>query len=137
MSGRYPHAAGPRDERAHVYVQDAIDKNYLDTGQKYILQGFRDHAAANEVRRSMAAALSHFGLGKASWVTDSDGAQCYQDCKDPDAPHGAGFELHSKNRARRHIVKQTGGDPSKLKYNPYAPRRQGRFDADGNWIDGT
>lgn len=137
MAGRYPHASRARDERAHGVIQDAIDKGYLDTGQKYIVPGLRDHATANAVRQSITRGLNHFGLSPSAWVTDADGEQCYKDCKDPDAPHGAGFELHSKNQARAYLVKQTGGDPSKLKYNPYAPPRQGRFSDDGTWIPGA
>jgi hypothetical protein len=108
----------------------------MDSGRKYIVPGFPTHDAANEARLSITRGLKHFGASPAAWVTDSDGQQCYRDCKDPSAPHGAGFELHSQNAAKRHIVQQTGGDPSKLKYNPYARPVQGRFDADGTWNRG-
>lgn len=137
MAGRYPHAAQPRDERAHDVIQDAVDKGHLDTGRAYHVPGLPDHDTANEARRAITRGLHHFGLSPAAWVTDADGNQCYRDCKDPKAPHGAAFELHSKNAARKHIVKQTGGDPSKLKFNPYSPARRGRFDDSGAWISGT
>lgn len=137
MPGRYPHARGSHDDRAHGVIQDAIDKGYLDSGRKYIVPGLPDHASANEARKSITRGLAHFGLSAAAWVTDEAGDQCGRDCSSPDAPHGAGFELHSKNAARKYIVQQTGGDPAKLKFNPYAPRRQGHFTDDGTWIGGT
>lgn len=135
MAGRYPHAAGARDERAHEVIQDAIDKGYLDSGRKYPVPGLPNHDVANETRQSITRGLNHYGLAPAAWVTDQHGEQCWKDCQDPNAPHGAAFELHSKNSARRHIVRQTGGDPAKLKFNPYAPPRQGRFDDDGQWLE--
>lgn len=127
----------PRDERAHGVIQDAIDRGMLDSGRPYVVPGLPNHDAANEARRSIARGLTHFGLASSAWVTDADGNQCWKDCKDPSAPHGAAFELHSKNKARAYVVGQTGGDPAKLKFNPYQSRRIGRFDPDGNWIPGT
>jgi len=137
MAGRYPHAAQKRDERAHGVIQDAIDRGYLDTGQKYVVTGLRDHATANELRISMSRGLRYFNLPPSAWVVDSDGNQCHKDCADPSAPHGAAFELHSKNAAARYIVQATGGDPGKLKYNPYSTGRHGHFSDDGTWIPGT
>lgn len=137
MAGRYPHAAGARDERAHGVIQDAVDKGYLDTGRKYYVPGLPDHETANQTRLSITRGLHHFGLAPAAWVTDEAGNPCYRDCKNPGAPHGAGFELHSKNSARKHVVKTTGGDPAKLRFNPYSPSPRPRFDDDGNWISGA
>jgi hypothetical protein len=137
MAGRYPHAAGTRDERAHEVIQDAIDKGYLDTGRKYHVPGLPDHETANQARLSITRGLHHFGLSPAAWVTDAGENPCHKDCQDPSAPHGAGFELHSKAMGRRHVVEQTGGDPAKLRFNPYAPPRQGRFSDNGEWIPGT
>lgn len=134
MAKRYPHVAQQRDERAHGVIQDAIDRGYLDSGQKYLIKDLPTHTAAREAQVSIIRGLKHFNLSPSAWVTDSDGNQCYRDCADPSAPHGAGFELHSKRAAQRYLVEQTGGDPSKLKYNPYAPRRQGHFSDDGQWI---
>lgn len=137
MAGTHPNRMQPRDERAHGYIQDAIDKGYLDSGRKYIIMGFPTHDRANEARLSILRGLNHFGLSPAAWVTDSGETQCYRDCKDPNAVHGAGFELHSKNEGRKHVVRETGGDPSKLKWNPHMTRRQGRFSPDGTWQPGT
>lgn len=137
MAKRYPHAAGPRDETAHEVIQDAVDRGYLDTGRKYYVGDLNGHETANEARKSITRGLQHFGLAPTAWVTDQAGNPCWKACQDPDAPHGAGFELHSKNAARRHVATQTGGDPAKLKYNPFAPPRPGRFDDDGQWVAGT
>ena len=137
MAGRYPHASGPRDERAHAVIQHAIDSGYLDTGRKYYVPSLPNHEVANLTRMSITRGLHHFNLAPSAWVTDKDGNPCYKDCKDPNAPHGAGFELHSKNEARKHIARSAAGDPSRLKFNPYMPVRQGRFGDDGTWIPGT
>jgi hypothetical protein len=137
MAARYPHAARDRDDRAHGVIQDAIDKGYMDSGRPYIVPGLPSHEVANQTRQSITRGLHHFGVAPAAWVTDADGNQCGKACQAPDAPHGAGFELHSKNAARKYIVQQTGGDPAKLKFNPFAPPRPGRFDDDGQWIPGT
>jgi hypothetical protein len=136
MARRYPHAAQARDERAHGVIQDAIDKGFLDTGKKYYVGNLPGHEVANEARRAITRGLHHFNLAPTAWVTDTAGEPCWKDCKDPDAAHGAGFELHSKNAARKYIVDSTGGDPSKLKYNPFAPPPQPRFSDDGTWIPG-
>jgi hypothetical protein len=137
MARRYPHAAGTRDERAHGIIQDAVDKGYLDTGRKYYVGDLPTHEAANESRKAITRGLTHFGLAPTAWVTDEAGEPCWKDCKSPEGPHGAGFELHSKNQARKYMVDKTGGDPAKLKYNPFAPARTGRFDDDGTWNPGT
>jgi hypothetical protein len=133
----HPNRMQSRDERAHKVIQDAVDKGYLDSGRPYIIPGLASHDIANEVRQSLTRGLHHFGLAPAAWVTDGDGEQCWKSCKDPGAPHGAGFELHSKNAARKHVVRETGGDPAKLKFNPHASRRQGRFDDSGVWQPGA
>jgi hypothetical protein len=137
MPGRYPHAAKGRDERAHGVIQDAIDKGYLDNDRKYYVGNLPDHETANQARLSVTRGLPHFGLSPTAWVTDKDGVPCYRNCADPSAPHGVGFQLHSKNAARRYLVTKTGGDPAKLRYNPFAPPRAGRFDDNGVWIPGS
>jgi hypothetical protein len=137
MARRYPHAARPRDESAHEVIQDAIDRGLLDTGRKSFVGNLNGHEVANAARKSLTRGLGHFNLAPTAWVTDEAGEPCWTDCKDPNALHGAGFELHSKNAARRHIVESTGGDPAKLRYNPFAPARPARFDDDGTLITGT
>lgn len=110
----------PRDERAHPVVQDALDKGYLDSGEVYQITGFATHDAANQARLSVNRAGQHMNVSTPCWVTDEAGESCYKACADPDAPHGVFFRLHSKDAARKHIVHVTGGDPSKLKFNPFA-----------------
>jgi hypothetical protein len=137
MASRHPHVNPSRDERAHGVIQDAIDKGYLDTGKKYYVGDLPSHEVANESRKAITRGLGHFNLAPTAWVTDEAGNPCWKGCKDPAGPHGAGFELHSKNQARKYIVEKTGGDPAKLRYNPFAPAVSGRFDDDGTWLSGT
>lgn len=124
----------PRDETAHPVVQDAIDKGHLVSGERYHVPGLASHDIANKARLSVGRALEHFGLSRTAWVTDADGEPCYRDCKDPAAPHGVGFHLYTKDGSRAHVVRETGGDPAKLKFNPHMRRQQGRFSANGTWI---
>lgn len=137
MAARHPHINQNRDERAHGVIQDAVDKGHLDTGRKTYVGGLPDHDTANEARKAVTRGLGHFNLAPTAWVTDEAGEPCWKSCKDPTAPHGVGFELHSKNAARKYIVDKTGGNPSQLRYNPYAQTRPGRFDDDGKWTTGA
>lgn len=109
----------PRDERAHPVVKDALDKGYLDTGADYRIPGFGSHDAANEARLSVQRAQAHLGFGMAARVTDQDGMPCWKDCRDPSAPHEVTFKLWSKDKARGHVFRESGGDPANLKYNPW------------------
>lgn len=120
MAGRHPRGMTPRDERAHGVLQDALDTGYLDTGAIYQIDNLESHEAANEARLSVNRGGHHLNVSTPCWVVDQVGEPCYKSCKDPDAPHGVRFKLHGKDAARRHVVEQTGGDPSKLKYNPFA-----------------
>ena len=114
----------PRDERAHPVINDALDKGYLDTGAEYPIDGMNSHDSANEARKSVRLAAQHLNVSAAAWVVDQDGNPCFKACADPQAPHGIRFRIHSKDAAREHVVRQSGGDPAKLKYNPFA-RGQG------------
>lgn len=100
-------------------VKDALDKGYLDSGAEYPVPGIVNHDAANEARRSVRTAGQHLGVAVAAWVTDSDGNPCYRNCQDPNAEHGIKFKLHNKTAARAHVVKESGGNPANLKYNPF------------------
>lgn len=100
-----------------------MDNGYEDSGTPYIIPNLKNHATANETRLIVGRALEHFGYGRSVWVTDSDGQQCYKNCKDENAPHGVGFELHSKSKRQAHVLAETGGDPTKLKWNPHSRRR--------------
>jgi hypothetical protein len=109
----------PRDERAHPVVNHAIELGYLDTGAEYAVDNLTSHDAANEARLSINRAGTHLNVSTPSWVVDQDGHPCYKGCADANAPHGVRFRIHSKAAARAHLVHQTGGDPAKLKYNPF------------------
>lgn len=131
----HPNGMRPRDERGHPVVRDAINRGFLASGNPYHrIPMLTDHDSANEARKIIARALEHFGLGRAAWVTDADRNPCYRDCKDPAAPHSVGFALYRKDGARKFIATQSGGDPSKLKYNPHMRRQGDRFSDDGTWI---
>lgn len=132
----HPNKLVKHDDSAHPVVQDAIDKGYMASGANYYVQGLRDHATANQARLSVGRALTFFGLSRTAWVTDADGTPCYKACQDAAAPHGVGFRLISRDAGRRYVAEQSGGDPSKLKYNPYMPRRRPRFNDDGSWNPG-
>lgn len=119
------------DTRAHGVVQDAIDRGFLESGEDYWIRNLPNHQVANESRLSVGRALVHFNLSRTAWVTDADGNPCYRECVDASAPHGVKFRCFSKTAGRRHIVQQAGGDPSKLKYNPFGKRKNEAFDDDG------
>lgn len=124
MSGRHPKSMRPRDERAHPVIEDALAQGYLDSSAEYPIDGLATHDAANEARLSINRAGHHLNVSTPSWVVDSAGNPCYKSCTDPQAPHGVRFRVHSKDKARDHVVRQSGGDPGNLKYNPFA-RGQG------------
>jgi hypothetical protein len=130
---RYPHAAVKRDERGHGVVLHAIELGYTDTGDKYYVRGCDDHEMANQVRLTINRALKHFGLTPSSWVVDSADKQCYKNCQDEKATHGVGFELHTKDAARRYILEKAKAAPSKVKYNPYSRKKTQKFSDDGTW----
>lgn len=121
----------PRDERAHPVVNDALDRGYLDTGREYPVDGIASHDAANEARLSVKNAATHLGVSEACWVVDGAGNPCGADCQAPGTPHGIRFRLHNKNAARAYITRQSGGDPSKLKYNPFQRGEPRRIDDNG------
>jgi len=134
MSGRSPRAMRQGDKRAYPVVQDAMDKGHLDSGEAYIINGLPDHETANQSRLSVGRALVAHNFARAAWVIDADGQPCNplkEPCKAENAPHGVGFRLIAKNKARAYIAEQTGGDPSKLKYNPFASKKAAAVDDDG------
>jgi hypothetical protein len=131
MTGRHPKAMKPRDESAHPLIEQALSEGYLDTGAVYHVDGFASHAIANQARLSMNRGGKHLNVSTPSWVTDEYGEQCYKACKDPQAPHGLRFRLHSKDSARSHVLHQSGGDPSKLKYNPFKRGQKAIIDDSG------
>lgn len=135
MSHRNKTAATRPDERAHPVVKDAINRGYVLTGDVYTDIGtVPGHDVANQGRRLVRQAGEHLGVSVAAWVTDADGNQCYRSCKDPDAPHSVHFRLFTKNSARQKVAQDTGGDPSKLKYNPFMRAERRILDDHGKRI---
>lgn len=128
MSGR---PMQPADTRADPVIADALDTGYLDSDAVYTIPGFPDHATANEGRLSVNRSARRQNLSPGAWVTDQDGQPCYKDCQAPSAPHEVHFRLWSKDRARTHVFRQSGGDPANLKYNPWTSHRTRRFSDDG------
>jgi hypothetical protein len=134
MTGRHPKAMRPRDESAHPVIQDALDKGYLDTGADYHIPGFTSHDAANQGRISVQRGQAHLGFARAARVVDQDGAPCWKDCRDRNAPHGVTFKLWSKDGAREHVFRQSRGDPGNLKYNPWKRAQGALVDDSGHRI---
>ena len=131
MSGRNPKAMVQADTRADPVVQDALDKGYLDSEAVYDIPGFPTHDAANEGRKSVNRSARRQNLSPGSWVADEAGEPCYQNCQDPSAPHSVKFRLWSKDKARSHVFRQSGGNPENLKYNPWTSHRTRRFGDSG------
>ena len=131
MSGRHPSAMKPADSRSYGVIQHALDSGYKETGEPYVVKGLPTHTIANEARLSVGRGLAHYNLSRACWVVDGDGNPCYQNCVDENAPHGVAFRLLSKQAGRAYIVQKTGGDPSKLKYNPWRRKKPTPFNDDG------
>jgi hypothetical protein len=128
------HAGKPlpkADTRADPVIQHALDQGYLDSGEPFTVPGMPDHQSANEGRLSVNRAARRRNLSPGAWVADQDGNPCYQDCQNPDAPHLVKFRLWSKNAARTHVFRETGGDPGKLKYNPWTSHKTVRHDDSG------
>jgi hypothetical protein len=131
MAGRHPKALRPRDESAHPLIKQALAEGYLDTHAIYHLDGLASHAAANNARLSLNRGGQHLNVSTPSWVTDETGEQCTKACRAPETPHGLRFKLYSKDSARAHVLRESGGDPSKLKYNPFAKGQRSLIDDSG------
>lgn len=123
------------DTRAHAVIADALAKGHLESSEPYFVMGLPTHDAANQARLSVGRGLVHHNFARASWVVDADQQPCNPlkaPCRDPKGPHGVAFAIYAKSAARRHVYQQSGGDPQKLKYNPFAKRNTGGYDDDGN-----
>ena len=132
--GRHPNALLQRETRGHGVVRDAIDRGLIDTGQEYVIPPAGTHEQANAARKWISTGAAHYGVSAAAWVTDQDGIQCWKACRDANAPHGIRFKLWSKDEARKHIVRQSGGNPANLKYNPYRRGERRLIDDQGRRI---
>lgn len=124
----------PRDERGHPVVEDALGKGYLDTGAAYQINGISGHEAANQARKSIKVAGEHLGVSAAPWVVNQYGDHCWKIECDPEAVHHVYFKLWSKKSARQHVLRESGGDPANLKWNPFERKNQRLYDDDGRKI---
>lgn len=123
----------PRDERGHPVVKDAIERGFVHTGDVYTDIGdLPSHDIANTSRRLIKNAGQHLGVSVAAWVADADGQPCYRNCADPSAPHKVLFRVFTKNSGRAKVVEDTGGDPAKLRYNPFKRAAPRILDDDGH-----
>lgn len=132
MPGGHPNARHPADTRADPIIAKMLADGYLDTGESrdYLLPS---HDAANQVRLSFNRSARRQNFSPGAWVASEDGQPCdprKHPCPAPDSPHYARLKLWAKNAGRTHIFRQTGGDPSQLKYNPWA-RKGRRYDDTG------
>jgi len=134
MSGKHPASFQKRDESSHPLIKHALDEGYLNSGNAYLVTGFTDHDSANQGRLSVNRGGRHFNIGTAAYVVDANGEKCWEYtpegivCRDPGGPHQVHVRFFSKDAARGHIVQSTGGDPSKLRYNPWKRRSVKRND---------
>lgn len=118
MPGGHPNARHPADTRADPVIAKMIEDGYLGTGEPYDIP-MPSHDAANEGRLSVNRSARRQNLSPAAWVADETGERCYKDCTNPQGPHYLRVKLWAKDAARTHIFRATGGDPAKLKYNPW------------------
>jgi hypothetical protein len=118
----------PRDERGHPVVKDALDKGYLGTGQPYVVRGLATHEAAEQARKCINSAARHLGVSCSSRQGEDVIAE-------PDGTYTVQFKLFSKSSAREHIVRQSGGDPTKLAYNPFARAEGPLYAPDGTRLN--
>ena len=125
-----------RDEHAHKLIKHALAQGYLDSGAVYPVDDFPSHEIANHARLSLNRGGHHLNVATPSWVVDQDGNPCYKACMNPDAPHGLRFRLHSKISARAHVIRESGGDPASLKYNPFARAEGPIVDDKGGRLSG-
>jgi hypothetical protein len=119
MPGRHPNALRPADRRADPVIEDAVGKGFIGSGEPYPIDGITGHQSANQGRLSVVKSARRMNISVSAWVVDSDGKQCWKNCKDPDAPHGIRFRLFSKEQGRAFVTEISQGDPSKLRYNPF------------------
>ncbi len=121
----------PADTRADPVIADALDRGYLDSDAVYTIPGLPTHDAANEGRLAVNRSARRQNLSPGAWVADDTGERCYKDCANPQAPHQVRFRLWSKDKARTHVFRQSGGNPENLKYNPWTSHRTRRYSDQG------
>lgn len=102
-------------------------RGYVGSGEYYNCDGFTTREAANEGRKSINNAARHLGVSCSS--KEADDVQALTD-----GTWRVRFRLFPKNAGRAHVHQQTGGDPSKLAYNPFARSEGPLVDDDGRPI---
>jgi hypothetical protein len=120
-SRRHPFKQTPRDTRAHAVIEKYLSEHGADSGAQMTIP-MPDHQAANEGRLSVNRGARHYDVSASARVTDQDGEHCTYDCADPAAPHALVFALWSREGARAHVFRESGGRPENLRYNPWARR---------------
>ena len=133
MPGGHPNARHPADVSADPVIALAIERGYLNTDTPFDVP-MPSHDAANRGRLSINRSARRQNLSPAAWVAGEDGEPCnpkVSPCQAPEGPHYVRFRLWAKDAGRVHIFRQTGGDPSKLKYNPWN-RGAAKFDDSGH-----
>jgi hypothetical protein len=129
MPGGHPNARHEADTRADPIIARMIELGYLGSGEPFDIP-MQDHDSANEGRLSVNRSARRQNLSPGAWVADQHGERCYKDCADPGAPHYLRVKLWPKDAARSHIFRESGGDPAKLKYNPWQ-RKTPRYSDQG------
>lgn len=130
MPGGHPNARHPADTSADPVIAKMIEAGYLGSDTPFDIP-MQDHDSANRGRLSVNRSARRQNLSPGAWVADEAGEPCYPPCAAPEAPHYLRVKLWAKKDARTHIFRQTGGDPAKLKYNPWA-RQGNRYGDDGS-----
>lgn len=135
MTGKHPAKFQPRDERAHPVVMDAINKGYAEQGsihgrdsEPYTIPGFPDFNTANAARRSVYCAAKHLGVSCSSRTNEDIIEQ-------EDGTFLLRFWVMSRASAKKRVIEATGGDPTKLAYNPFRKRSRRVMDDEGNRIE--
>lgn len=129
MPGGHPNARHPADTSADPVIARMIEAGYLGNDTPYDIP-MPDHDSANRGRLSVNRSARRQNLSPGAWVADEAGERCVPPCAAPEAPHYLRVKLWPKTAGRGHVFRQTGGDPAKLKYNPWA-RTGPRFDDQG------
>ena len=129
MPGGHPNARHPADTSADPVIAKMIELGYLGSGNPFDIP-MQDHNSANRGRLAVNRSARRQNLSPGAWVADETGEACRPPCAAPGAPHYLRVKLWAKTEGRTHIFRQTGGDPAKLKYNPWA-RKGPRYRDDG------
>lgn len=92
------------------YVQASIERGMDEAGHygELVYAGVEEEERAREIRRALFRSAKHLGVSlKADLERDAAGAWAIR------------FRAIDKAIGRAYIRQKTGGDPSRLDYNPY------------------